>query len=83
MRILAAAGVFLLAIILGFGIGSYRSAAVAEFMAVSVTCEIVKVAGSKGYATDRGKLVDAIAASPKADGLLKSAIQSVRRSKQC
>lgn len=83
MRWLAAAGVLLLAIVLGFGVGSYRSAAVAEFMSVSVACEIVKVAGTKGYATDRDKLIDAIASAPKADAQIKAAMHSVRRSKQC
>lgn len=83
MRYLAAAGIFLLAIILGFGIGSYRSAAVAEFMAVSVICEIVKVAGTSGFVTDRDKLIDAIAVSPKASAELKAALIGVRRSKQC
>jgi hypothetical protein len=83
MRYLLALATFLFAVVLGFGTGSYRAAAVAEFMALSATCEIVKLAGSSGFVTDRDKLIDAIATSPGADAQVKAALQGVRRSKQC
>ena len=42
--------------VVGFGVGSFRSAGVSEFMHLATACEMVKIAKAKGYVTDAGRL---------------------------
>lgn len=83
MRFLAALGVFVVAVVVGFGVGSYRATALDEFMARSIACEVVKQAVAKGYAGDRNKLIDAITREDGASAQVRSAVESIRRAAKC
>jgi hypothetical protein len=83
MRYLAAAGLFLLAIVLGFGIGSYRAAALDEFMARSVACEITRIAKEKGYVAETDGFAEAVAGAADADPRLKGLMRQLKGAKKC
>lgn len=83
MRFLIALAIFLVAVVVGFGVGSFRSAGVSEFMHLATACEMVKIAKAKGYVTDAGRLADAVANAPQTDARLKDLVQQLKTAKNC